>query len=86
MSMAGLNILAVCQWFLLDTVRHKKTAKLVNLRVIGFFCTSLNAYLAESEGFEPSIRFRIHTFQACAFDHSTNSPYVYLKIRDFKSI
>ncbi len=31
---------------------------------------------AESEGFEPSIRFwRIHTFQACAFDHSANSPY-----------
>jgi hypothetical protein len=31
--------------------------------------------LAESEGFEPSIRFwRIHTFQACAFDHSANSP------------
>ena len=30
--------------------------------------------LAESEGFEPSIRCRIHTFQACAFDHSATSP------------
>jgi site-specific DNA recombinase len=32
--------------------------------------------LAESEGFEPSIPFRgIHTFQACSFNHSDNSPY-----------
>ena len=32
-------------------------------------------YLAEREGFEPSIRYkRIHTFQACAFDHSATSP------------
>ena len=31
--------------------------------------------LAESEGFEPSIPFRgIHTFQACSFNHSDNSP------------
>ena len=30
--------------------------------------------MAEKEGFEPSIRFRIHTFQACAFDHSATSP------------
>ncbi len=30
--------------------------------------------LAEREGFEPSIRCRIHTFQACAFDHSAISP------------
>ena len=30
--------------------------------------------MAEREGFEPSIRFRIHTFQACAFDHSAISP------------
>jgi site-specific DNA recombinase len=30
---------------------------------------------AESEGFEPSIPFRgIHTFQACSFNHSDNSP------------
>ena len=32
------------------------------------------SYLAEREGFEPSIRCRIHTFQACAFDHSAISP------------
>lgn len=25
-------------------------------------------------GFEPSIRYRIHTFQACAIDHSAISP------------
>ena len=32
-------------------------------------------YLAEREGFEPSIRYkRIHTFQACAFNHSATSP------------
>ncbi len=31
-------------------------------------------YLAEREGFEPSIRCRIHTFQACAFSHSATSP------------
>jgi hypothetical protein len=30
--------------------------------------------LAESEGFEPSIRCRIHTFQACSFSHSDSSP------------
>jgi hypothetical protein len=30
--------------------------------------------VAEREGFEPSIRCRIHTFQACAFDHSAISP------------
>ena len=31
-------------------------------------------YLAEREGFEPSIRCRIHTFQACSFNHSDTSP------------
>jgi hypothetical protein len=32
-------------------------------------------YLAEREGFEPSIRYkRIHTFQACSFSHSDTSP------------
>ena len=33
------------------------------------------AKVAEQEGFEPSIRgYRIHTFQACAFDHSATVP------------
>ncbi len=32
-------------------------------------------YMAESEGFEPSIPYGIHTFQACAFDHSASSPW-----------
>ena len=30
--------------------------------------------LVEREGFEPSIRSRIHTFQACSFSHSDISP------------
>ena len=30
--------------------------------------------LAEREGFEPSMRCRIHTFQACSFDRSDTSP------------
>ena len=31
--------------------------------------------VAEREGFEPSIRdYRIHTFQACSFNHSDTSP------------
>ena len=31
--------------------------------------------MAEREGFEPSIRdYRIHAFQACAFDRSAISP------------
>ena len=35
----------------------------------------LRLVLAEIEGFEPSIRgYRIHTFQACAFDRSAISP------------
>jgi hypothetical protein len=29
---------------------------------------------AEREGFEPSLRFRKHAFQACAFSHSATSP------------
>ncbi len=34
-------------------------------------------WVAEQEGFEPSIRgYRIHTFQACAFDHSATAPRV----------
>jgi hypothetical protein len=34
-------------------------------------------YVAEREGFEPSIRFwRILTFQASAFDHSATAPHV----------
>ncbi len=34
-------------------------------------------YLAVREGFEPSIRCRIHTFQACSFSHSDTSPNFY---------
>src|SRR5690554_2290421 len=36
--------------------------------------------LAERKGFEPSIRFwRIHTFQACAFDHSATSLFYFAR-------
>ncbi len=31
--------------------------------------------MAVREGFEPSIRCRIHTFQACSFSHSDTSPF-----------
>ena len=37
-------------------------------------------YLAEREGFEPSIRCRIHTFQACSFNHSDTSPVLLILI------
>ena len=37
----------------------------------GLFC--LNS-MAVREGFEPSVRCRTHTFQACSFDHSDTSP------------
>ena len=30
--------------------------------------------MAVREGFEPSNGFPLHTFQACAFDHSATSP------------
>ena len=37
--------------------------------------TALDRGMAEGVGFEPTIRFwRIHTFQACAFDHSATPP------------
>ncbi len=32
-------------------------------------------FVAVREGFEPSIRYRIHTFQACSFGHSDTSPH-----------
>ena len=35
---------------------------------------SLFFYLVEREGFEPSIRCRIHAFQACSFSRSDTSP------------
>ena len=40
-----------------------------------YFCFKNKDLMAEQEGFEPSIRgCRIHTFQACAFDHSATAP------------
>ena len=30
--------------------------------------------MAEREGFEPSVGFPTHAFQACAIDHSATSP------------
>ena len=44
-------------------------------------------YLAETEGFEPSIPFRgIHTFQACSFNHSDKSPLGAAKIRKIRGL
>ena len=37
----------------------------------------LNSFLAEREGFEPSVRYqRTHAFQACALSRSAISPYL----------
>src|SRR5690606_661580 len=42
----------------------------------GLVRTLMEGPVAEREGFEPSIRgCRIHTFQACAFDHSATAPH-----------
>ena len=39
-------------------------------------CCSSLIKMAVREGFEPSIRCRIHTFQACSFSHSDTSPFL----------
>ena len=53
--------------------RHKKKPH---------YCSS-SFKMAVREGFEPSIRCRIHTFQACSFSHSDTSPFLisYLGVR-----
>ena len=46
------------------------------------FCISLQCISAERMGFEPMNHFwRLHTFQACAFDHSAISPITVLNFR-----
>src|SRR5699024_12318407 len=39
-----------------------------------YFRTSSSLNMAVREGFEPPIRCRIHTFQACSFSHTDTSP------------
>ncbi len=39
------------------------------------FHASSSSNMAVRGGFEPPIRCRIHTFQACSFSHSDTSPY-----------
>ncbi len=39
-----------------------------------YFRTSSSLNMAVRGGFEPPIRCRIHTFQACSFSHSDTSP------------
>ena len=39
--------------------------------------TSSSSNMAVRGGFEPPIRCRIHTFQACSFSHSDTSPYCF---------
>ena len=53
------------------SMSERMTADLA-LEKILFFSMS---YVAERKGFEPLIRCRIHTFQACAFDRSAISPF-----------
>ncbi len=40
--------------------------------------------MAEKEGFEPSVSFPTHAFQACAFDHSAISPETSRQNREVK--
>ena len=40
--------------------------------------TGLSQNMAVRGGFEPPIRCRIHTFQACSFSHSDTSPYFFI--------
>ena len=42
-----------------------------------YFRTSSSLKMAVRGGFEPPIRCRIHTFQACSFSHSDTSPNFY---------
>ena len=42
-----------------------------------YFRTSSSLNMAVRGGFEPPIRCRIHTFQACSFSHSDTSPYCF---------
>ena len=41
------------------------------------FHASSSLNMAVRGGFEPPIRCRIHTFQACSFSHSDTSPYCF---------
>ena len=41
------------------------------------FHASSSSNMAVRGGFEPPIRCRIHTFQACSFSHSDTSPYCF---------
>ncbi len=41
------------------------------------FVRALALNMAVRGGFEPPIRCRIHTFQACSFSHSDTSPYCF---------
>ncbi len=42
-----------------------------------YFHASSSSNMAVRGGFEPPIRCRIHTFQACSFSHSDTSPYCF---------
>ena len=55
---------------------NKRTQSFVDDILISTNLVVIVMGLAEREGFEPSIRCRIHTFQACAFSHSATSPLI----------
>ena len=53
-------------------------ARLCNMRKKSpYLRTSSFLNMAVRRGFEPRIRCRIHTFQACSFSHSDTSPYCF---------
>ena len=57
--------------YLISRVRIHMSTRQTKRAPIG----ALLVCMAEREGFEPSIRcYRIHTFQACSFNHSDTSP------------
>ncbi len=68
----------------LEIYKKQKTPKTLGLR--GFKVKTISNF-AERKGFEPSIHFwRIHTFQACSFNHSDtslNGVQIYELLRSF---
>ena len=76
----GLQINTMQPFAALICIFYFKMLRQVNLshpfEIKNAACGRLHwIFLAEREGFEPSIPFRgIHTFQACSFNHSDISP------------
>src|SRR5690606_20657429 len=54
---------------------HPPTVRAIGEKKARTFVRALFLNMAVRGGFEPPIRCRIHTFQACSFSHSDTSPY-----------